>query len=254
MTNPEHLPDLIISLSRDNVRLQLLGSETAGRDPWTASYPIEALFLEEQLSKAFDQAMTENPALIDHFDHVEVVLVDGQNLCVPEQYATEDSLSEISGRYLRNRHGDKLLSDQLTSHAVLAYNFPENILELIKEYYANAGQHHLTAIIWNSIAEQIKDSTSKGKRLFYVLDGKNLIVLGEDSGKLSFSKTYYVPQKEDLHYYIIACHRLMQPTENWSVTIDGQTNHLKLEEVSNVKFHHTLLLDELRTLIARHRI
>jgi hypothetical protein len=85
-----------------------------------------------------------------------------------------------------------------------------------------------------------------------VLKGNTLIVLGEDSGKLSFTKTYFVAEKEDLFYYIIACNKLMQPAENWRVTIHSESSNLKLDEVPEFDFHHSLELAELRTLIAAH--
>jgi hypothetical protein len=253
MTDPLNMPDLIISLSHDNVRLELLGNASAGREPWAASYPIEALFMEEQLSEAFDNALNDNPILVDHFEQVEVVVVDSPHLSIPQHYVEGDEWSKIAGRYLRNRSGDKLFSDSVSSKALLAYNFPASTINLIHEYYANAGQLHLTSILWDSIYKQIKELQTVKARLFYILQGKNLVILGESSGKLTFSKTYFVPEKEDLHYYIIACNKMIQPAENWRVTINDEQVDFKLNEVPDVKFQHNMNLADMRTLIAQHR-
>ena len=126
-------------------------------------------------------------------------------------------------------------------------------INLIHEYYANAGQLHLTSILWNSIYEQIRELKPVKVRLFYILQGKNLVILGESFCKMTFSKTYFVPEKEDLHYYIIACNKMMQPVENWSVTINDEPISFKLDEVPNVKFQQNIELADMRTLIAQHR-
>ncbi len=253
MADPVNLPDLIISLSHDNVRLQLLDNANTGIDPWDANYPIEALFSEEELSQVFDTALNANPALIDQFNQVEVVVVDSPNLCLPEHYGADDTWSAIAGRYLRNRKGDKLISDAIADDSLLAYNLPLGAINLIHEYYANAGQQHLISILWSAIHDHVKDLPDTGLRLFYALKGKTLIVLGASAGKLVFTKIYFVPEKEDVHYYTIACHKLMQPVDSWLVTLEGEVNSFKLEDVPDFRFQHTLTLPDTATLVARHR-
>ncbi len=253
MAIPVNLPELIISLSHDHVSLAISGNEDTGRDQWAGSYPIDALFIKDQLSQVFDEALSANPSLIDHFDQVEVVVIDSPHFCLPRHYAEDERLTEIAGRYLRNRNGDQLMADQISSNNVLAYNFPQGTLDLIHEYYANAGQQHLTSILWNAIHEHISELPHNGLRLFHILKGNTLIVLGENGGKLTFTKTWIVPEKEDLHYYMFACDKLLQPAENYSVVITDEAVGLKLEEVPEFRFHHHLVLAPLSTLIARHR-
>ncbi len=254
MTDPANLPELIIALSRDKVRLQLLADKDAGREDWSAIYPIEALFMEDQLSLAFDHALNTNPSLMDHFDRVEVVLVDRPNLCLPKRYAENDQWPEIAERYLRYRNGDALIADAVpSSNAILAYQVPIRTINLIHEYYAKADHLHLTTVVWSAIDDHIKKLPSVGLRLFYLVTGDSLIILGESGGHMTFTKTYFVSDSKDLHYYILACNKLMQPVENWAVTVDNEPNDFMVNELPDFTFDQTLPLAELRTLIARHR-
>lgn len=253
MSNPVNPPELIISLSRDKVGVHLLEKPESGRIGWKSNFPVSGGFLEEQISNALDSALYLNPSLIDHFHNVAVVVVDRPNVCVPQFYATGGRLSEIASRYLRVRAGDTLSSDLATGDNVIAYCVPAETINLIREYYSNTDQVHLTSVLWNAIKKLVTSADGKHSRLFYLITGNALVIIGETDGQLTFSKSFYIQDQGDVAYYAIACASMLKPKENWLLTIQGEEVSFSMPEDTYFRLHQRHELPDLHTLIATHR-
>jgi hypothetical protein len=254
MPIPANPPELIISLSRDKVGLLLSEKPQSGRKAWQFHYPVQGVFLEEQVSNALDAALNQNPSLVDHFDDVAILILDRPNLFLPAFYADNGNLPEIAGRYLSVKSGDILAADAASGDIAIAYSIPSVTIRVLKEYYVTAGQIHMSSVLWNAIS-QLAPSASNGiSRLFFHATENTLFVIGETSGKLTFSKNFYIREQADLSYYVIACSKMISPTENWLVTMkEGAYTLENIAADPNIRIHHRLELPELHTLIARHR-
>lgn len=253
MSDPVNPPELIISLSRDKVGLYLLDQPDTGRTAWKSDFPLGSVFIEEHITEALDTALYQNPALIDYFNDVAVVMVDRPNVCVPGFYAGQGNLTEIAGRYLKVRAGDTLSADATSCDTVIAYSVPQAMIRILKEYYQNAGHIHLTSLLWNAIHEFIPPASDGTSRLYFFITGHSLIILGQHAGKLSFSRTFHIQDHADLAYYAVACHQLLRPKENWLLTMKDEPVFFDMPGEAFLTFHHQFELPELHTLIARHR-
>ncbi|MDZ4748046.1 MAG: DUF3822 family protein [Saprospiraceae bacterium] len=253
MSNPTNPPELIISLSRDKVGVHLLAKPQFGRVGWKSSFPVVGGFMEDQISNALDTALNLNPSLVDQFHDVAVVVVDRPNVCVPRFYAEGGKLSEIVSRYLRVRYGDALSSDITSGEIVIAYSLPAGTIKLIREYYSNSDQIHLTSLLWNAICQLAAPTDDLNSRLFYFITGNSLIIIGETGGKLTFSKSLYIQDHGDVAYYAIACARMLMPKENWLLTIEGEEVSFDMPGETYFRLHHRLELPDLHTLVATHR-
>jgi len=253
MSNLANPPELIISLSRDKVGLRLLDQPEEGIRGWRSSFQVQGVFLEDQISNALDSALNENPSLIDHFNDVAVVVVDRPNILIPEVYSAQERLSEIAGRYLRIRNGDTLSSDAIYDGMVVAYSLPTGTINVLREYYSNAGHIHLISLLWNAICKISPSGAYEHSRLFYFVTGNTLIIIGETSGKLTFSKNFFIQDKGDLAYYMIACRNMLRPKENWLLTMADEHSLFEMPQEPYFKMHDQLTLPELHILIAEHR-
>jgi hypothetical protein len=253
MSNPANPPELIISLSRDKVRVHLLEEPQSGRAGWKSSFPVVGSFMEDQISNALDSALYLNPSLIDHFHDVAVVLVDRPNICVPQFYAGRDKLPDIASRYLRVRSGDTLSSELTWGDIAIAYCVPSGTINLIREYYASSDQVHLITVLWNAINQLAASTEGLPSRLFYFVTDSALIILGETNGQLTFSKSFYIQDQGDVAYYALACARMLKPEENWLLTIKGEEVSFQVPNDIYFRLHHRLELPDLHTLIATHR-
>jgi len=254
MPIPANPPELIISLSRDKVGLLLSEKHESGRKAWQFQYPVQGVFLEEQVSNALDAALDQNPSLVDHFDDVAILILDRPNLCLPAFYADHGDLPEIAGRYLSVKSGDILAADAATGDIAIAYSIPSVTIKVLKEYYVTAGQMHMSSVLWNAISQLAPDASSGTSRVFFFATENTLFVIGETSRKLTFSKNFYIREQADLSYYAIACSKMLRPTENWLVTMkEGAFTLAEIATDSNISIHHRLELPELPTLIARYR-
>lgn len=250
LVNP---PELIISLSRDKVGVHLSGKPQSGRVEWKSSFPVVGGFLEDQISNALDTALYLNPSLIDQFYDVSVVVVDRPNVCVPQFYTGNGMLPEIAGRYLRVRSGDSLSSDFLSGDIAIAYCVPSGTLNVIREYYSNSDQVHLTSVLWHAVHQFSTPAIDLHSRLFYFVTGNSLIIIGEAGGKMTFSKSFYIQDQGDVAYYSIACARMLKPTENWWLTIKDEEGTYEMPGETYFRIHQHLALPDLPTLIATHR-
>lgn len=253
MSNPINPPELIISLSQDKVEVHLLEKPQSGRVGWKSSFPVVGGFMEDQISNALDTALYLNPTLIDQFHDVAVVVVDRPNVCVPQFYTGNGMLPEIAGRYLRVRSGDTLSSDFISGDIAIAYCIPAGAINLIREYYSNSDQVHLTSVLWNAINQLANPSGDQHSRLFYFVTGSSLIIIGETGGKMTFSKSFYIQDQGDVAYYAIACARMLKPKENWLLTIKNEEVSFDMPAETYFKLDHRLELPDLHTLIASHR-
>jgi hypothetical protein len=254
MNHAVNHPELIISLSRDKVRLQLLEMPGSGRAPWESTYEVTGVFLEDQISYALDTALMQNPFLLEHFDRVEVLVLDQPNICLPKHYVTNGQFSEIARRYLRERAGDTLIADAGTRDSVIAYSIPTSTLTMLREYYSNAVHLHMTSVLWTSIQNLDQILSTDTSRLFIFPIGNTLILLGESSGKLCFSKTFYIQDQTDLLYYAMACSRMLRVKENWHITLINEVSLFEMPKAPHFTIHHHLELPPLHALIASHRL
>jgi len=246
-------PELIISLSRDKVRLQLLEQPDSGRASWESVFPVYNTFLDDQVSIALDEALNQNPSLMDDLSNVEVLVIDRPNICVPQYYMSNGMLQGIAGRYLRLRVGDTLTADVTSGDAVIAYTIPTDTINVLREYYAQIGQVHLTSVLWNAINSNENTITKESAGLFFYMIGNTLIVLGETGGKLTFSKTFYIQDQSDLAYYAVACNRLLKPKDNWLLQVGEETPSFEMPRLPHFAVDRRLKLPALHSLIASHR-
>jgi hypothetical protein len=252
MSDPVNPPELIISLSRDKVRIDFAGQNDDGHGNWSSIYPVEGLFLEDQLSAAMDEALLQNPSLMDHFREVSIVLVDRPNICIPKGYAAGDSLKDIAGRYLRIGPGDVLTTDSVSGDHAIAYSIPTCTLDVFREYYVNAGPLHMTSILWNAIHNLVQPCEKDDSRLFFCASANTLIVIGQTAGKLTFTKSFNIRDKGDLSYYAIACTRMLKPKEKWLLTIMEENRLFDFHVTPPFTIEHQLELPALHHLIAMH--
>jgi len=252
MTDPVNPPELIISLSRDKVRIDFADQSGAGITNWSSIFPVEGLFLEDQLSAAMDEALLQNPSLMEHIRDVSIVLVDRPNICLPKGYAAEDSLKDIAERYLRIGPGDMLTADSVSGNHAIAYSIPTCTINVFREYYANAGPLHLTSVLWNAIHNLVQPCEKDDSRLFFYISANTLIVIGQTGEKLTFTKSFYIRDRGDLSYYAIACTRMLKPKEKWLLTIMDETRLFDFHGTPQFTIDHQLELPALHQLIARH--
>jgi hypothetical protein len=253
MSDPVSPPELIISLSIDKVGVHLLEQPEVGRMAWKSVFPVQGVFLEDQISHALDSALTLNPSLLDHFNDVAVVVIDRPNVCVPRFYASKDKLPDIASKYLKVRAGDTLASDPASGDIVIAYCMPTGTINMLREYYSNAGHMHLTSVLWNAIQHYVSPTDTGISRLFFFTTANTLIILGENIGKLSFSRSFLIQDEGDLAYYAIACSRMLKPKETWLLTLKEDVALYDMTGLPYFTFHHQRELPDLHTLIARHR-
>ncbi len=247
-------PDLIISLSQDRVRLNLLENPESGRPGWQTSFDVDSIFLEEQISQSLDQALLENPSLIDQFPFVEIVVLDRPNICVSRQYVESGKLGEIAARHLRLRVGDTLTTDSSENDAVICYSLPTETLVMLKEYYANIGCSHLSSILWHTLSSQLSHPEKDVTRLYFTLMGDILVLLGEKNKKLIFSKNFSIKDQADLFYYSIACSRMLKAGEHWFVTIQDEEIKFDMPGDSILKIDEHMLLPSLHVLMSKNKV
>lgn len=247
-------PDLIITLSKDSVRLMLSENLAEGRTGWQTMFRVESIFLEEQISQALDLALIQNPSLTDQFPCVEIILSDRPNIFLSRHYMDNGQWGEIASRYLRMRVGDTLSSDVSERDEVICYSIPTGTLKMIKEYYANAGCHHLTSILWHHFSSLQDIQKKDNVRLYLSVIDDTLVMLAEKNKKLIFSKNFLITQQSDLYYYSIACSRMLKAEENWLVDIDGENKKFDLPGDSILKIQNHISLPSIPVLMSQYKV
>ncbi|MGB4847632.1 MAG: DUF3822 family protein [Saprospiraceae bacterium] len=247
-------PELIIALSQDRVSLNIPENNSTGRSGWQTSFKVDNIFLEEQISQALDQALVENPALMDSFSCVEIIVLDRPNFCVSRHYADQGKLGEIASRYLRMRVGDSLTADTSENDSVICYSLPTGTLMMLKEYYSNLDCHHLNSVLWNNFST-LHDRPEKDKiRLYLTLMRDTLILLAEKNNKLIFSKNFLIKAQGDLYYYSIACSRMLKTNENWFVELKDEPGTFEWPGDSILKIEKQLSLPSLHVLMSQFKL
>ena len=247
-------PDLIIALSQDSVRLSLSENSSLGRPGWQASFKVDSLFLEDQISRSLDSAMLENPALMEEFSCVEMIILDRPNICISRHYEDQGKIGEIVSRYLRLRTGDSLATDLSENDALICYPVPKETLSMIKEYYADIGCHHFSTLLWNHFLTQQSRPSHDATRLYLTIAGDLLIMLAEKNNKLIFSKNFIIKEKGDLYYYSIACSRMLKATENWLVMSENEVEKYEMPGDSILKIEKRLQLPSLDILMVQYKV
>lgn len=250
ITNP---PDLIISLSRDKVTLELSENQGRGIGHLKTSFEVEEIFHAEHISRSLDRLLSENPILIDQFSTVDIIVVDRPHISVPRHFAQNVELAVVASRHLRVRAGDTLTTDQTIQDAVLCYTIPTVTLEMLREYYVNSTVTHLASIIWQAISVQ-QILQDKSNVTYYALVHNTLIVLASKKGKLIFSKIFTIQNEADLIYYSIACSRMLQSDGHWLVTIENDGSSFEMPGDSLLKIEHNLSLPSLHDLMVQYKL
>ena len=148
MSEQSNQPDLIITLSRDKVILDLSALPEEGRNHWKTAFDVEGLFLEEKIARSMDEVLLQNPVLIDHFSCVDVVVLDRPHVAIPKHYIQQQQASAIASKYLRLRTGDTLTSDLTSNGVAMCYTLPASTVFMLKEYYSNISITHISSLIW----------------------------------------------------------------------------------------------------------
>lgn len=254
MTDLNPASELIITLSRDKVALQLTGMHDPTHTGWQATFPVDGCFIEGQIANVLDLALTENPILFEPIDKVDVLLVDSPALSLPVHYRNTDQVVSIASRYLRLRVGDTLMMDAALDDSLFVYTVPAEFLQVIREYYSNSDPVHLYTVLWNAIRQHETPRDPGKQKMFLCPVGHTLFVFGEKNGELTFSKSFYIHQDHDLLYYALACRKLLNPEESWCFTIRNEFISCRIPQPPHFSFHHQLELPGLSTLIAQYRL
>jgi len=252
MSSTANLPDLIISLSRDKVFLNLSALPEQGRDPLKTSFEVDGLFLEEQISAAFDQLLLANPVLIDHFPCVEIILIDRPNVNIPLHYIENAEAAEIASNYLRLRIGDSLSTDPASSDSVLCYTMPSDTMQMFKEYYVNCRLTHISSILLQAL-KGYENEIEKQSITFFTVVNDILIVLATRNGKLIFSKNFNIRTEADLFYYAIACSRMLKSESHWMISIENEETSYDMPGESILKIDQRISFPSLHVLISRYK-
>lgn len=252
MSSTAHHPDLIISLSRDKVILDLSAFPEQGRESLKTSFDVEGLFLEEQISQELDKLLLANPVLIDHFPCVEIVLIDRPNVNIPLHYIENAKAAEIASNYLRLRMGDKLTTDKASSDSVLCYTMPADTLQMFKEYYVNCRLTHVSSIIWQALTGYQNELSNHSVTYFTIIHNI-LIVLASKNGKLTFSKNFDIRNEADLFYYAIACSRMLKSDVQWLISIENEESSYDMPGESILKIDQRLSFPSFHAMISRYK-
>ena len=251
MATTPSAPELVITLSRNSVGLEFAQTGEEQNEAWKSQYKLDALFQHEQVSGAMDEALRTNPALTDPVKDVVILIVDAPNVFVPGPTPDPKEVESLAGKYLRTRAGDILTTDN-GERVLNLYHLPQQTLQTLKEFYANAGALHLSSVIWTAIRQVATPGASLLHRMFVIPYGHHLLVFGEHHGALLFSKTFFVKDSADAAYYALACSRLLNATEHWWFTIEGESNDIDPISIPSPVFHFKHQLPALRQLIASH--
>ena len=247
-------PDLIISLSQDKVRLNLLANPETGRSSWKSSFDIEHLFLEEQIAQSLDQALLENPSLIDEFPCVEIIVLDRPNICLSRRYVDQGLLGEIASRHLRLRVGDTLTADSTDHDAVICYSVPTDTLLMLKEYYSNIGCSHLSSILWYSLSSKYSFPEQDITRLYFTIMADSLVMLAVKNKKIIFSKNFRIRNQADVSYYAIACSRMLKANQHWLVSIQDEEVKFEMPGDTILKIDQHVHLPSLHVLMSQYKV
>ena len=244
-------PELIISLSHNKIGFRLTETEGSGTSGWQGSYPVDGIFLQDQVSGVLDTALTQQERLFEPIADVALLIMDRPNVTIPEFYNDDpDRLTDIAGKYLRTRAGDMFAFDQAPGAIRIAYSVPSSTIHLIREYFAKASCLHMTTVLWSAISKHIQALSENLSRVFFFTSDNTLTVIRSGKDGMTFSRTFPIQDQGDLAYYAIACHRMLRSSENWLVTIRDNSDGFEFPSETYLPVHHRLELPDLKTLIS----
>ncbi len=246
-------PELIISLSQDKVKVHLMALPHKRLNDWKTSFPITGAFVSDQVSRALDLALTENPDLIDHFPCVYLVLMDRPNLQMPAYLRENGKLAEVASRHLRVRIGDSLSIDEASENSLICYSLPKETLYVLQEYYRSIGSIHIVSLLWKAILDTIGDSSSVPAGMYGTLIGNVLFVLANRNDKLMFSKHFTIRDQGDVQYYTIACKRLLKSEQLYWITIRDEFSSFQEPRDEFIRFDEHLSFPSLAELLASYK-
>ncbi|HJW28023.1 MAG TPA: DUF3822 family protein [Saprospiraceae bacterium] len=253
MTNPTRQPELIITLSRDQVDIHLLANADKGWPEWQASSRIRGIFLAEDIAHLLDQAMAQNPALLEDFPCVHLIILDQPNLYMPAYLFSEGKMAKIASRHLRVRAGDTLVAEPAAEFGMICYSMPSATLDLLNEYYHAIERVHLVPLLCTSILSEMADQSREENMTFFAQVGKVLLVLSKEKDKLVFSKLFPIRDHADIEYFTLACDRLLHADKKCWVTLSDEGAAYQPASVLNVVMDQQLRLPSLPNLLAQHR-
>ena len=246
-------PELIISLSHDKVNVQLMAFPHKRLNTWKTSFPISGAFVSDQVSRALDLALSENPDLIDHFPCVYLVLMDRPNLQMPAYLKENGKLAEVASRHLRVRIGDSLSVDEASENSVICYSLPKETLNVLQEYYRSIGSIHIVSLLWKAILDSMKTQPLQHSGLYGALIGNVLFILGNRDGKLMFSKHFTIRDQGDVEYFSIACKRLLKAEKLYWITIRDEFSSFTEPRDLYIRFDEHLSFPSLADLLATYK-
>ena len=207
-------------------------------------------FQPGQVCEALDAALIEQPALVDHFSHVEIILLDRPNFLAAKHYLHDGKIRSIASRYLRKRAGDALHADISKGQSVFCYTYPAGIFQVISEYYANIHCSHFSSVIWHALSDKAADHK---KVMFYLLSDDAMTVMQVKDNQLVFNKQFRLRAYEDAVYYLMACKRMLQPDMINHVTIETDRARFGAIDESVIRADHQIHLPSIEVLFTQYK-
>lgn len=242
--------DLIIRLGTGTMGLTL----TDGAAPvWEGEYAVPAFFRPADIAAAFDQAFADHPALF-FADRVEVLVVHGPHSLLPAYLSGDLARETLVRKYIRVRHGDRILQESVRRDYRIGYVLPRGLLRSVKQYFTVARPVHLAAVLWHTILKESSTTGSApaGRTVWLIPMSGHLAVLSVEFGKLVFSRIYVTPMDSDVAYYAVAIIRLFSPAESYWATLDRQPNIPKPDVLRDMPVDRRYL-PSLERLLADYR-
>jgi hypothetical protein len=246
-------PELIISLSRDKVNVHLMAFPNKRLNAWRTTFPISGAFVSDQVSRALDLALTENPDLIDHFPCVYLVLLDRPNLYMPAYLRKNGKLTEVASRHLRIRTGDRLSVDETSPNNLVCYSLPKETLKVLQEYYRSIDSVHMISLLWQAISVQPAQGSSVRSGMYALLIGNILLILADRNGQLIFAKPFTISDQGDVQYYSIACKRLLKSDRLYWITVRDEMTTFTEPRDQFIRFDEHLTFPSIAELLARYK-
>jgi hypothetical protein len=244
-------PELILSLSRDQVSIHLVANPAKSISAWQKAYPLTGLYLEDEIASALDKALTENPALFDDFTCVHLLITDRPNLLLPIYLKREGKIAGVAARHLRVRAGDALKLDE-NSGELVCYSLPKAMVFTVREYFSEVANIHLVSLLWKEIQSAGINDREGAKTVFYALAGKSLIVLGTEQEKLFFSRILDIHHQDDVQYYIVACNRLLKPIRKINIQLQEDVSPFMMLFSPHTSFDQRITFPAVPQLLQRH--
>lgn len=251
MIPPGNAPELILSLSRDQVEIHLLENREKGVASWQASYPIRGLYLDDEIANVLDKALLENPALFDEFTCVHLLITDRPNILLPLYLKKEGKVASVAARHLRVRAGDALKLDK-NSGDLIGYSLPRTAYFTVREYFSDIANIHLVSLLWKEMQSSGLIADYHQKTLFYCLAGKSLIVLATEEGRLYFSRIIEIHHQDNVQYYVIASNRLLKPISRISIQLQDDRSPFYMLYSPHISVDKRITFPSVPNLLQRH--